>query len=39
MRYLSDIHLEEWRKEYSPERYGMYILDGTQWKLTLEFVP
>ena len=34
---LRDMHLEEWRTEYSPERYGMYILDGTQWSLKLEY--
>ena len=37
MRYLSDMHLEEWQKDYSPERYGMAILDGTQWNLKLEY--
>ena len=37
LEYLRDMHLEEWRKDYSPERYGIDILDGTQWSLKLEF--
>ena len=24
LEYLRDMHLEEWRKDYSPERYGIY---------------
>lgn len=34
---LRDVHLEEWKKTYSPKPYGMYILDGTQWCLKLEY--
>ena len=34
---LRDVHLEEWKKTYSPKPYGMYILDGTQWDLKLEY--
>ena len=34
---LEDVHLEEWKKTYSPKPYGMYILDGTQWELKLEY--
>lgn len=37
LEYLRDMHLEEWQKDYSPERYGMYILDGTQWSLKLTY--
>ena len=37
LEYLRDMHLEEWQKDYSPERYGMYILDGTQWSLKLKY--
>lgn len=37
LEYLRDMHLEEWRKDYGPERYGMEILDGTQWSLKLEY--
>ncbi len=37
MEKIRDIHLEEWRKEYSPEQYGIAILDGTQWSLKLEY--
>lgn len=34
---LRDVHLEEWKKTYSPKPYGMYILDGTQWYLKVEY--
>ncbi len=34
---LRDVHMEEWKKTYSPKPYGMYILDGTQWDLKLEY--
>ena len=27
----------EWRKYYSPERFGYVVLDGTQWELTIEY--
>ena len=37
LEYLHDMHLEEWRNDYSPQRYGMVILDGTQWSLKLEY--
>lgn len=37
LEYLRDMHLEEWRNDYSPERYGMFILDGTQWSLKLKY--
>ena len=37
MNRLLDIHLEEWKKTYSPKPYGMYFLDGTQWELKLEY--
>ena len=37
LEYLREMHLEEWRKDYSPEWYGMYILDGTQWSLKLTY--
>lgn len=37
LEYLRDMHLEEWRKDYSPERYGIHVLDGTQWGLKLEY--
>ena len=34
---LRDMHLEEWRRNYTPERYGMTILDGAEWNLKLEY--
>ena len=37
LEYLRDMHLEEWRKDYNPERYGVSILDGTQWSLRLQY--
>lgn len=37
LKCLHGMHLEEWRKYYSPERYGMHILDGTHWELKLEY--
>ena len=37
LAYLRKMHLEEWRKEYRPERYGIIVLDGTEWSLKLEF--
>ena len=37
LEYLRDMHLEEWRRDYSPGRYGIDILDGTQWSLKLEY--
>ena len=35
--YLQDIHLEEWLPEYWPDRFGVEIVDGTQWHLKVEF--
>lgn len=34
---LSELYIGEWRKDYNPERFGIAVLDGTQWKLILEF--
>lgn len=34
---LSELHLGEWRNHYNPERFGYAVLDGTQWKLVIEF--
>lgn len=34
---LSRLHIGEWRKTYSPERYGYAVLDGTQWELEIHF--
>lgn len=37
LAYLSKMHLEEWRREYRPERYGLLVLDGCEWRLKLEY--
>ena len=34
---LRDIHIGEWRRHYDASDYGVYILDGTQWELTIEY--
>lgn len=28
---LSELYIGEWRKDYNPERFGIAVLDGTQW--------
>ena len=33
LEMLDDLHLGEWNKKYD----NPYVLDGTQWELTLEF--
>lgn len=35
--YLREIHVEEWMPEYWPDRFGVSVLDGTQWSLKIEF--
>ena len=37
LEYVRDMHLEEWRKDYNPGRYGIQIFDGTQWSLKLTY--
>ena len=32
-----DLHIGEWQKHYSCERFGYMVLDGTQWKLTIKY--
>ena len=34
---LSELYIGEWRKDYSSERFGIAVLDGTQWELKFEF--
>lgn len=34
---LKYLHIGEWRKHYNTERYGIKVLDGTQWKLEIYF--
>lgn len=37
LNQLSELYIGEWRKDYNPERFGIAVLDGTQWQLKLEF--
>lgn len=30
---IKSLYIGEWRKYYRPERFGYYVLDGTQWSL------
>ena len=32
-----DLHIGEWRKNYTPRRFGFEVLDGTQWHLYVYF--
>ena len=34
---LENLHIGEWRKNYTSDRFGVFILDGTQWSLEIEF--
>lgn len=34
---LSELHIGEWRRRYSTERFGYYVLDGTHWALDFEY--
>lgn len=34
---LTDLHIEEWRRSYSTERFGHTVIDGTQWVLEFEY--
>ena len=34
---LRELHIGEWRKNYSTERFGYMVCDGTQWDLTIEY--
>ena len=34
---IRDLHLEEWQSDYWPDKYGIYVLDGIQWALKLEY--
>ena len=34
---LKDLHIGEWRRRYSTERFGYTICDGTQWELEFEY--
>lgn len=34
---LRDLHMGEWRRRYTPERFGYTVLDGAQWSLEIEY--
>ena len=34
---MADLHLGEWRRRYTPDRFGHSILDGTQWELEIQY--
>ena len=34
---LANLHIGEWRRYYSTERFGYSVLDGTQWELVFEY--
>lgn len=34
---LRDVHIGEWKRHYDPEAYGIIVMDGTQWELTIEY--
>ncbi|HCT62822.1 MAG TPA: hypothetical protein DIC19_01840 [Erysipelotrichaceae bacterium] len=34
---LSTIHLEEWRRNYTTQRFGYEVFDGTQWELEVKY--
>lgn len=34
---LADLHIGEWRRRYSTQRFGYTVCDGTQWELEIEY--
>lgn len=34
---LADLHIGEWRRRYSTQRFGYTLCDGTQWELEFEY--
>lgn len=34
---LDDLHIGEWRRRYSTQRFGYTVCDGTQWELEFEY--
>lgn len=34
---LEDLYIGEWQNEYSPDRFGIYILDGVEWELKIKY--
>jgi hypothetical protein len=37
LELLANLHIGEWRKYYSTERFGISIFDGTQWSLDIYY--
>lgn len=37
MWLLSRLYIGEWRKYYSPSRFGYCVMDGTQWSVSFEY--
>ena len=34
---LTDMHIGEWRRKYDCRRFGVYVMDGTQWELEIHY--
>ena len=34
---VRDLHLGEWRKTFTTERFGIVVLDGTQWSMKIDY--
>ena len=34
---IKELHIGEWRAHYDPNRFGYWVLDGTQWALEIYF--
>ena len=34
---IADLHIGEWRRRYSTQRFGYTVCDGTQWELEFEY--
>lgn len=34
---LTNLHIGEWRRRYSTERFGYMVIDGTQWELEFKY--
>ena len=37
LKGIAELHIGEWRKNYSPKRWGYEVLDGTQWHLYIYY--
>lgn len=34
---FADLHIGEWRRRYTTQRFGYTVCDGTQWELEFEY--